>query len=322
MKDAPLRIVIAEEFAQELKSELKLPYEISTIAGQADTEIRDLLAHSDVFVSGEFKASWRADESRLRLLHTVGAGVDGIDFDGLPQGCTVCNVYGHERGVTEQAVMLMLALQKELLRHDRALRQGDWKTENPYISELSNRNLLILGLGHIGAELVRWGRFLHMNVTALTRTPQKTRGDDLGEVTVGALSELGNYLPNADFVVIAIPATPETENLMGAAELGQMKPSAYLINVGRAAVVNEEALYAALKTRSIAGAGLDVWYRYPASLTEKCLPAHLPFHELNNVIMTPHKPTVETMQYRWRKIADNIHRFAEGKALDNVVRSV
>jgi len=97
-----------------------------------------------------------------------------------------------------------------------------------------------------------------------------------------------------------------------------MKPGAFIINVGRGPVLNEDALYDALKTRRIAGAGLDVWYQYPAPGQNR-QPARLPFHELDNVIMTPHKPTIETMAYRWREIVANLGRFSRGEALHSVV---
>ena len=98
-----------------------------------------------------------------------------------------------------------------------------------------------------------------------------------------------------------------------------MKPTAFVLNVGRARVINEEALYHALHTRRIAGAGLDVWYQYPETEKEKKLPSRFPLQELDNVIMTPHKPTIETMEYRWGEIAENIGRFARSEPLHNVV---
>lgn len=99
-----------------------------------------------------------------------------------------------------------------------------------------------------------------------------------------------------------------------------MKSSAYIVNVGRGPVLNEDALYHALKTRQIAGAGLDVWYNYPAP-GQNLRPSRQPFHELDNVIMTPHKPTIETMSYRWKEIAANLNRFSRGEALVSVVPS-
>lgn len=294
--------------------------ELQSTLGKADEEISQLLLQTDFLVSPEFKRAWHTDKStRLRVVHSTGAGTDSIDRSSMPSGCTVCNVYGHERGVTEQVFMLMMALQKRLFKLDAALRKGDWSSQWPLMDELRGRNVLILGFGHIGAEIARIANAFDMKVTALTRSPAPERSRGLGLEYLGALHELDQYLSEADFIVIAIPNAPETANLIGAKQFELMKPSAFLINVGRAAVVNEEALYEALSTQRIAGAGLDVWYQYPPALDQIQLPAHFPFHELDNVIMTPHKPTVETMDYRWAEIAENIRRFARGEELKSIV---
>ncbi len=315
----PLTVVIRRDYASDLARELEKVHELRTYHDETDAEMARLLSRSDVLVSGTFKAEWRSPTGTgLRLMHSAGAGIDRIARAALPPGCLLCNVYGHEHGLAEHTFMLMLALQRDLRGLDAALRTGNWLPERPFLSELRGKRLLILGLGHIGRELVRWGRFMDMDVTVLTRSPDPARAAGLGLSALGSLAELGARLPEADFVVVAIPAAPETVDLIGARELGRMKATAYLINIGRAAVLNEAALYEALCTRRIAGAGLDVWYQYPAA-GQKRLPAHLPFHELDNVIMTPHKSTAETMTYRWGEIARNIGRFARGEPLVNQI---
>jgi len=320
MSSTPLRILIPELFAADLAAELTIPHEIHVLKTQSDGEVAELLEHTDVLVSGAYQATWKPQEtSTLRLVQAVGAGIDGIDTSALPPGCQVCNVYGHERGVAEQAFMLMLSLQKGLLSLDTALRRGNWTPERTYLSELRERNLLILGLGHIGKELVRWGRFLDMPTTVLTRRadPERVVGLDLEHF--GDLSELEDCLPQADFLVVAIPAGEGTVGLIGAKELSLMKSSAFVVNVGRGPVLDEDALYQALQQRRIAGAGLDVWWQYPSAPGQECQPSKYPFGELDNVVMTPHKPTLETMAYRWREIAANLARFVADKPLVRVV---
>jgi len=159
-----------------------------------------------------------------------------------------------------------------------------------------------------------------MDVTVLTRRPVNDQVGP-GARHLGGLDELPRHLPKADFIVVAIPAAAGTVDLIAAREFALMKPTACLVNVGRGPVINEQALYDALRYRRIAGAGLDVWYRYPLALGQTQLPARLPFHELDNIIMTPHKPTAETMVYRWRAIAGNIARLARGEALQRVVQA-
>ena len=317
----PLKIVVIRQFAAELGAQLKVPHELVPYGGEDDAAMASLLAGADVLVSGAYRAEWRpASVARLRLIQCTGAGVDGIHLPSVPAGCMVCNVYGHERGVAEQAFLHLLALHKGLFRLDAALRQGDWLPEQPYLPEMIGNHLLVLGAGEIGQALVRWGRFLGMDVTVLTRRPANDRVGP-GVRHLGGLDELPRHLPAADFIVVAIPAATGTVDLIAAREFALMKPTACLVNVGRGPVINEQALYDALRTRRIAGAGLDVWYQYPSAPGQKQLPARLPFHELDNIIMTPHKPTAETMAYRWRAIAGNIARLARGEALLRVVHA-
>ena len=320
MTSPPLRIVTNQGFAADLARELDVPHVLKIIKDQSDAEIAHLLSDANILVMATFKAEWR-DPQRcaLQLVHSTGAGTDWIDFASLPADCKVCNVYGHERGVAEQAFSMVLALQKNFFRLDAALRKGDWTHQTPYLSELRGRNLLVLGLGHVGQELVRWGHFLEMKITVLTRSPTKDRYEKHGLHAIGSLKELGTHLKDADFVIVAIPATKDTVDLIAEKELEQMKPSAFIINVGRAPVINEAALYQALRARSIAGAGLDVWYQYPDKVSQIRLPAQQPFQELDNVIMTPHKPTFETMAYRFGEIAENIRRFARDEPLNCLV---
>ncbi|MEO6001701.1 MAG: 2-hydroxyacid dehydrogenase [Opitutus sp.] len=322
MTPSPLTIAVHRNFAAELAKHLTIPYSMQEFSTESDDVMADLIAGTDALISGAYKAAWRPREpARLRLIHSTGAGVDGIDLTSVPAGCTVCNVYGHERGVAEQAFLLMLALHKGLFALDASLRRGNWTPERPYLPEMNGRKLLILGLGHIGRELVRWGKFLDMDVSVLTRTPRAKRTESLELSAFGGLNELDAHIGRADFVVVAIPATAETIDLIGAPQLALMKPTAFLINVGRGPVINEAALFEALRDRRIGGAGLDVWYQYPAPGQER-LPSRFPFNELNNVIMTPHKPTAETMAYRWREIAANLGRLVRGEELKCVVRPV
>lgn len=319
MPPVPLQIAVHRNFASELAKELMIPHQLTSFKDESDAEMAELLTRTDVLVSGAFKPAWRTEgAARLRLVHSTGAGTDGIAFGALPAGCVVCNVYGHERGVAEQAFLLMMALQRGLFALDASLRKGDWTPQRPYLPEMRDRSLLILGYGHIGQELVRWGQFLGMQVRVLTRTPDRVRSTAAEGVAVGPLAELGLRLPEADFVVVAIPAATGTLDLIGAREFALMKSTAFLINVGRGPVVNEQDLFNALKSRRIGGAGLDVWYQYPAPGQNR-LPATCPFQELDNVIMTPHKPTLETMAYRWKEIAANLARHARGEPLVRIV---
>jgi phosphoglycerate dehydrogenase-like enzyme len=254
------------------------------------------------------------------LVHTPGAGTDGLDLMAIPPHVAVCNVFGHEAAIAEYALMAMLTLNRELFQVDRGLRQGDWGDRAPQ-RELRGRTLTVVGVGHIGARVARYAHALGMLVTGVTRSPAPTRRDELGLARLGSMAELPELLADADFVVLAVPLVSATTGLIGAPELCAMKPTAYLINVARGGVIEEHALYRALKDHTIAGAAIDVWYRYPAA-DEACPPATEPFHELSNIIMTPHVAgwTDGTARYRWAEIADNLRRLGSGEPLLNIVK--
>ena len=128
-------------------------------------------------------------------------------------------------------------------------------------------------------------------------------------------------MPLCDTVVVACALAPETKGLIDARRLALMKPGALLINVARAAIVDEDALYAALKDGHLGGAALDVWWQYPTQAEPERRPSHRPFYELPNVLITPHSSssTDATADRRWSAVAANLDRFARGEPLQNVV---
>ena len=204
---------------------------------------------------------------------------------------------------------------------DRRIRAGDWSDHlGPPLPELQGKTLAVVGLGRIGAEVARWGRFLDMRVIAATRTPDSEQSRNAPVDQLFGMDALHTVLAEADFVVLALPLSAETTGLIGTPELAVMKPSAFLINVARGDVVDEAALYAALRDRVIAGAAIDVWYRYPGP-DGAAMPSNLPFHELPNVVMTPHiaGATEPTFFYRWDQINDNLRRVRDGEPFLNVV---
>lgn len=191
--------------------------------------------------------------------------------------------------VAQHAVALMLAVSNRIVVADGALRHGDWgRPDDPdrQSLQLDGRHALLLGYGAIGKAIGRRLAGLGLTVTALRRTPDPH--DPVPSVGPDALLDA---LAGADVVMVSLPATPETEGMLGAEAFARMKPTAVLVNVGRGSVVDETALYRALRDRAIFGAGIDVWYQYPKdrSVRHDTLPANLPFAELDNVVMSPHR---------------------------------
>jgi phosphoglycerate dehydrogenase-like enzyme len=171
----------------------------------------------------------------------------------------------------------------------------------------------IVGLGAIGAEIARRALAFGMTVRAVDRFPERTKAPESVK-SVDGLSKLPDLLSWSDFVVIAAPHTPETERLFGAETLGHMRPSSYLINIGRGAIVVLDDLVAALRANKIAGAALDVFEREP-------LPADHPLWDFPNVIITPHTAGYSPViaQRHLAMLVENVRRFAAGETPHNAV---
>jgi phosphoglycerate dehydrogenase-like enzyme len=283
------------------------------------------LAEVDVLVTMAFTAEMARSATRLKLVQVPGAGLDRIDRSALPDGALLANAYGHETGIAEYVIGAMLALSRDVIRLDTALRRGDWQsqwavgaTPPPVWPELAGKTLGILGYGRIGQNVARRARAFEMHVRAIRRDVGQSTGDELA--FLGRPDMIDDVVQGSDYVVISMPATPETIGSIGRKQLGLMKPTAFLINVTRAEIVDEDALYKALARRGIAGAALDVWYRYPRAAGPTA-PATRPFHELPNVLMTPHVSgwTEGMMEARAKLIAENIRRVACRERLLNLV---
>jgi len=191
--------------------------------------------------------------------------------------------------VAQHAVALLLAATNRIVPIDGAFRHGDWgRPDDPERQslQLDGRHALLLGYGAIGKAIARRLTGLGLTLRALRRNPDPD--DPVPSVGPDGLLEA---LERADVVMVSLPGTPETEGMIDRAAFARMKPTTVLINVGRGSVVEEEALYQALRDRAIFGAGIDVWYQYPADREARSHtpPAHLPFAELDNVVMSPHR---------------------------------
>lgn len=237
----------------------------------------------------------------------------------------LANPYGHETGIAEYVIGAMLSLTRNFTRLDAKLRQGVWESQwaadtsaPPPWPELAGKTLAILGYGRIGQAVAHRARAFGMDVQAIRRS---ARHSSLPEgAPVGGPGSLDEILRRADYLAVTVPLTAETRGLIGERELRLMKRSSVLINVARGGLVNQAALYRALAEGTIAGAAIDVWYRYPTDATAT-LPANEPFHELSNVLMTPHVAgwTDGMLEARSRFIAENVRRIANGETLLNLV---
>lgn len=313
---------LSSSFAERVRAHSTVPCDfIHTDEKNAPSVLADV----DVLVTLVYTAEMAAAARRLRLIQVPGAGLDRIDRSLVPPVASLANVHGHEVGIAEYVMGAMIALGRDFGRVDSSLRAGRWESQwapgvppPPAWPELAGRTLGILGYGGIGRELARRARAFAMRICAIRRDVGQSAGDDLA--LLGGLDVLDEVLLRSDYVAIALPLTDQTRGLIGGERLRLMKPTAILVNVSRAQILDEDALYDALSAGRIRGAALDVWYRYPAA-AGPTLPSQRPFHELPNVLMTPHVAgwTDGMLETRAILIAENIGRTARGERPANLI---
>jgi phosphoglycerate dehydrogenase-like enzyme len=260
-----------------------------------------------------------AERNPTRLLHLPGAGADGVDMTALPGGCVVCNVFEHEIPIAEY---IFAAILEHSLGYQRLREQFDAdRWQEVYASrrihgEIHGKTLALVGYGHIGRAVAQRARAFGMRVEAVSHSGRAAEAD-----WSGSASQLHEMLPRADFLVIACPLTAATRDLIGAEELRLLRPTAVLINIGRAQVVAEEPLYLALESKALAGATLDVWYDYPTPERPDARPARFAFQKLVNVHCTAHSCawTEGLFERRYAAIAGNLRRLRLGEPLQNII---
>lgn len=275
-------------------------------------ELKARIAEADVLVcSGLWRNEFIAQAPRLAFIQSISAGTDQYSREALAAaGIRVASAQGlNERAVAEHAIALILAIARQIPQARDNQTAKKWRGMIGDISkredELGGKTLVIAGMGRIGSRLATLAKAFGMRVIATKRDP--STGAAAADKVLGQ-DGLMQVLPEADFVVLTCPLTPQTENLINAKALAAMKPSAYLINVARGKVVNEPALIEALQANRIAGAALDcVW--------EEPLPATSVLWSMSNVLITPHAGG-ETRRFEDNvidRLLENLARLARGE---------
>lgn len=301
---------------------LDTKWELVPVLDALDVDkVRSQLPDVDAFIGSTFHENWRTAAGNLRLIQCVGAGVDSISNSSIPPGCTLCNVYEHETPIAEYIMLAVLLFVTRLMDIKQRFRQGIWTDSGRFDGrphdEVYGKTLGLVGYGHIGRETARRAKAFGMKVAAVARRPRPEPEVDW----YGRTADLDELIEMSDFLTIVCPLTEHTRGLIGERELGKLKSSAVLINVARAEIVREEPLFRALRERWFAGAVLDVWYRYPPGPGTGGHGSKLAFHELDNVIVTPHASawTDQMIERRLVRIAENLNRLARGEMLQQVV---
>ena len=285
-----------------------------TLSSYGTTEAHETLARirgADIVITNKvvISAEAFAENPQLKLVAVTATGVNNVDVEAAKQnGTAVCNIraYGNE-SVAEHAFMMMITLMRNLPAYQRDVAAGLWEN-SPFfchlgapMRDLNGKTLAIFGRGNIGQTLATYAKAFKMKVVFVEHKHAETVRD-------GYVS-FDEAVRTADALSLHCPLTPETANMIGEAELQQMKPGAILINCGRGGLVDEAALVAALKYGQIGGAGFDVLTQEPPRDGNPLLKARLP-----NLIVTPHIAwaSQEAANRLFDILVDNINRFVAG----------
>lgn len=251
------------------------------------------LPEATILISSHFDGRMTPLCRALRLIVSPAAGTERIDRAAVPAGVVVVNGVGHEIPMAEYVIGAIVALRQQFLGSDAALRLGRWRFgfsgEGGFVEEIWGSAIGIVGFGRIGAEIAKRAAAFGARCGAVTLHPEKPYDRGLLPLGLGSIadaSDVDALIAGSDAIVCACELSELTKGMIDARRLQSMRPTAVLVNVARGPIVDETALYEALRLRRIAGAAIDVWYRYPDG--GEARPASEPFWELDNILMTPH----------------------------------
>ena len=295
-----------------------LSSDVTVYDDTTEQQLSERIQGADVIVTKEMPVSAEMIQKfpeSVKLICEAGTGYNNINLEATrKKGITVCNIpsYSTER-VAHTAIMMILNLSSAMQAQMKMLACGnhDNFTRNlqvPHV-EVNGKTLGVIGAGHIGRKVIQIAQALDMNILVYTRTP---RADEKG-IRYVSLEEL---LENSDYVSMHCPLTESTKHMINKESLALMKPSAFIINTSRGALIDEAALIEALENGTIAGAGLDVQETEPPEETN-------PLYTMDQVLLTPHMgwKGLETRQRLVSILADNIKQFMEGNPI-NVVSGI
>lgn len=294
----------------------KIASEVVIYDETSEDKILERVEGFTIVVTKEMKVTGdiiRKFPDSVKMICEAGTGYNNIDLDAVREkGISLCNIpaYSSER-VAHTAILLILNLASSMQKQIRMLSEGNHDNFNKHLMvshvELNGKTLGIIGYGNIAKEIIKVAQALGMKILVSTRTPR----EDLEHIHFTTKEEV---FRQSDFISLNCPLNESTRHMINKETLATMKPTAYLVNTARGALVDEKALIDALQNNVIAGAGLDVQEIEPPVDAS-------PLYAMDNVIMTPHMGWrgLETRQRLVLLIKDNIRAFSEGRPINRVI---
>ena len=306
-----------KEQMERLRSNLNPDIQIST------GEIRQDHQSTRVLVAGRPSTEDLENLPDLEILVIPWSGVPEETRPVLKQypELRIYNIHHNADSTAEMAIGLLIAAAKQIVPCDQGLRRGNWlpRYQKKNSIQLAGKNGLVVGYGEIGKRIKLALEGLGVSVRVVKRSISDSEKND----HIYGIDKLHDLLPTTDFLILALPLTDQTENLLDQNELGLLPDSAILINISRAKIINQEALYNALKNKEIYAAGIDVWYNYPPDENSRTntMPGDFPFQELENIVMSPHRAghVRETEDLRYNNLASLLNAIYDEKDLPDQV---
>ena len=303
-----MRILVASQLAPAALAELQTRHDVRTAIGAAEADLATAAADREaiVFRSGVSIGPGVLAAADLRLLVRAGSGLDNLDLATVrDRGIELIRIPGPgAQAVAELTFGLMIALARSIVLADRHLRAAHWSKSELVGYNLRGKRLGIVGLGSIGSRVAALGAAWGMHPIGVVERPSDERSRDFAAQGV-ELADLDRVLAESDFISLHVPLTADTRGMIGAGELARVKPGAFLVNIARGGVVDEEALLAALQPGgTLRGAALDV---HVAEGEGK----RSPLADLPNVVLTPHigAQTIDAQEEIGREVVAIIDRF-------------
>jgi phosphoglycerate dehydrogenase-like enzyme len=281
---------LALDFKQRLDDFIaEYPDHIFSVVTTRD-ELYSQIVDSDVLVDHRLTAEILEAAPVLKWFFLPFTGVNSVPWDLLEnRGIRVSNNHGNAAIVAERAFALALDAMGRISEFDRGLRRGYWhrneSRKEPFVlwNSLKGKRVAILGVGAIGSHIARYLQPFTSNIIGFRRRLSQAIPPGFRSVT----TQIEEALDGADLCFVTLPMTPVTKGIIGENELALLE-GGYVVNVSRGDIIRESALYEALRTGSLLGAALDVWYRYPKPFDADQLPSEYPFHRLENLVLSPH----------------------------------
>ncbi len=322
---------VSIEVQNHLKESLKALSNVKLMFPEdtSDDYLKTIVSEVDVLIGWRPSKILLESGKNLKVFINPGAGVNHlldlfIEFNRYRK-ITLINGHGNSYFVAQHAVALLLTLMNKTIPHHIWMKEGKWRTGDREAASLPLRfrEVGLLGYGAINKKVHQFLAGFDVKFHILRKNWNKQKDRLPTEAKKYGITEIDDFLKEVDILIIAVPHTSQTSGLIKARELKLLGPKGLIINVARGDIINQEDLYSALKNETIKGAAIDVWYNYRPKANNGGLkyPYDFPFHNLDNIILSPHRgysPFNDLL--RWNEVIENITRISQGRSdLINIV---